>query len=176
MSIYVLYAEWYLFPLSQRGKETMTLYIETKEGVDVLSACRAAAQEFATTDEGLAAYAENGNSINWDVFDRLVPNEICEKHGIRKLGYRYADSKHDMRENLVTPPRVFVDNIEWDSRETLEENWFWPDFCSIPVCALTPDPELGYTRKGYEQAAIKHIENNIGKGHRILKYDIRMET
>lgn len=137
--------------------ETLTMYIEARPGTNVVGSCKAAARDYILTDEGLAAYVGGGNSLSWDLFDRLVSDEFLERHGIRKLGYDYSDFQLDMNEELVDPPVVYIENIEWDS-----DKKGLPVSCSIPVSSLELEVSNKHTCEDYKKKAVEWLGKRYG--------------
>ena len=155
-TIYILKATRYI----GRTLENFDLFIEAENGVDVLKACKAAARDYVLTDKGLAAYAENGYSLNWDWFDKHVHNKFCKRHGFRKLGYRYSDFQLNMNEELVDPPVVYIQNIEWDANQ--KEKELLPISCSIPVSSLKLEPSGKHVCEDYKKKAVEWLGKRYG--------------
>lgn len=140
--------------------ETLTMYIEARPGTDVVRSCKAAARDYILTDEGLAAYVGGGNSLTWDLFDRLIPDEFLERHGIRKLGYDYSDFQLDMNEELVDPPVVYIENIKWAvDKKKLPE---LPISCSILVSSLELEPSGKHACEDYKKKAVEWLGKRYG--------------
>jgi len=150
--------------------ETLTMYIEARPGTDVVGSCKAAARDYILTDEGLAAYVGGGNSLTWDLFDRLVPDEFLERHGIRKLGYDYSDFQLDMNEKLVDPPVVYIQNIEWDADQ--KEKELLPISCSIPISALQLEASSRHTGEDYKKKAVEWLAQRCR--HDIQGYEAKI--
>lgn len=165
-TIYILKAARYI----GRTLENFDLFIEAENGVDVLKACKAAARDYVLTDKGLAAYAENGYSLNWDWFDKHVHNKFCKRHGFRKLGYRYSDFQLNMNEELVDPPVVYIQNIEWDADQ--KEKELLPISCSIPISALELEASSRHTGEDYKKKAVEWLAQRCR--HDIQGYEAKI--
>lgn len=68
---------------------------------DLKGAVYAAATEFCQTEEGRKTYDYNCSCFNWADFDVNVPDEICERHGFKKIKGELADMVVDWDEHLV---------------------------------------------------------------------------
>lgn len=89
------------------GLNTQTLVITLdvfKEDIDVMKACRAAANEFIQTKDGREVYRYNSECFNWGDFNECVPNDICEKYGFRKIDYDVANTDVIWDEQLIDEP------------------------------------------------------------------------
>ena len=79
------------------------LFIVHNENIDLQEAIKKSAAEYLNTDEGLLAYSGNGNSFKWEDFWKVVPNEICLKHGFEKDTVSISrETKVDFNEELVS--------------------------------------------------------------------------
>lgn len=70
------------------GCETRNLVIVLDvfdENINIEQAVSDACKEYCLTDEGKRTYEGNCNCFNWGDFDAYVPDEICERHGFRKV-------------------------------------------------------------------------------------------
>lgn len=56
-----------------------------KDKSDFEKAVISASTEYCLTQEGKKTFEDNCNCFNWGDFDTHVPNDICEKYGIRKV-------------------------------------------------------------------------------------------
>ena len=101
------------------------LFDVPNEEFDLISAAKAAAAEYCKTEEGLKTYFYNGESFDWADFVMSVPNEICERHGFKKVDSNLSDIVVDWDEQLVTRAEmpesddeqkinVCIYDIQWD--------------------------------------------------------------
>lgn len=63
--------------------------INAEDGMNetsVLDAIKKASIAYCQTEEGKEYYSANGCSFNYSDFDLMVPNSICKKYGIEKVG------------------------------------------------------------------------------------------
>lgn len=79
---------------------TMTFHVN--QDVDIVRAVKDACNEFIQTELGRSLYAYNCYCFNWGDFWDNVPNEICEKHGFKKIDSRISDFGVDWNEQLVS--------------------------------------------------------------------------
>ena len=78
------------------------------QNFDLLKAVRAAATDYAKTPDGFQLYEHNVCEINWGDFNVHVPNEICEKHGFRKVDADFLpDIYVNFDEDLVDEDQVY---------------------------------------------------------------------
>lgn len=87
-------AEFIISTYEQEGTSVRIccLLISAKDSMtsdDVLEAIKKASTDYCTTPEGRRTYENNCNCFNYGDFDVYVPNDICEKYGISKIGARY---------------------------------------------------------------------------------------
>lgn len=80
---------------------TLTMTFRVKQDVDIVKAVKNASREFILTELGRSLYAYNCYCFNWGDFWDNVPNEICEKHGFRKIDSGISDFAVDWNEQLV---------------------------------------------------------------------------
>lgn len=65
------------------------LMIDAKDGMnitDIREAIEKASTEYCKTPRGKATYEGNCCCFNYGDFDAYVPNTICKKYGIKKVG------------------------------------------------------------------------------------------
>lgn len=79
---------------------------------DLKAAVEAACVEYCQTEEGRNTYEGNCNNFNWADFDVHVPDEICEKHGFKKINAEISDEIVNLDEQLVDEDEVFPDEQE----------------------------------------------------------------
>ena len=91
------------------GLETTNLVIvlEVEQGVDIEKAIMEACKEYCQTKEGQQTYENNCNSFNWGDFDTYVPNEICEKYGIKKIQTNVAQ-EFDFNQQLIDEDELVI--------------------------------------------------------------------
>lgn len=89
----------------------LNLDIPNKE-FDWKSAVEAACVEFCQTAEGQNVFKHNCNCFNWADFDLYVPDEICQKHGFRKIDAVIADETVNFDEQLVDDSEVYFEENE----------------------------------------------------------------
>lgn len=73
-----------------RDIQQFTLLLEIlspdiKTTTDLEFAVQKACTEYVKTEEGKRIYSYNCQNFNWADFDMNVPEDICKKHGFRKL-------------------------------------------------------------------------------------------
>lgn len=134
----------------QDGLETRSITIDLEildESIDVVEACKEAAREYVATQEGLKTFLYNCSAFNWGDFASEVPNEICEKHGFRKIDTDTETIDVYFDEQLVDEPTFLVTDIEWDVDEE-EDNGYeddeplnLPTEYYLPLCELLDDGE-----------------------------------
>ena len=119
--------------IEQDGFDYRTLNIELEildESIDVIEACKEAAREFVATEEGLKTYLSNCECFNWADFELYVPNEICERHGFRKIDTETSNAQVNWDEQLTDEPTFLITNIQWDTDgeevEDLPESYYLP--------------------------------------------------
>ena len=88
---------------------------ETPEGeFDIDVAISKAINEYVRTDKGFHILAENGGTLNLDIFNDCVPNEICEKYGFRKIQNVSTSSfTKDADTAFNKKPEFIVTDIQW---------------------------------------------------------------
>lgn len=82
------------------------------EAFDLEAAVRAASVEYCRTEEGKDTYEGNCHCFNWADFDMYVPDEICEKHGFKKVRTESAEEFVNWDEQLVQDEDVYPDENE----------------------------------------------------------------
>jgi hypothetical protein len=85
------------------------IVLDVKEGVELITAIKAACDEYCQTVEGKQTYMRNCHCFNWGDFDAYVPNSICEHHGIRKVDTFISETR-DFNEQLVDASNIFTDD------------------------------------------------------------------
>ena len=109
------------------------------ESIDVIEACKEAAREYVTTEEGLKTYIGNCDCFNWADFEMYVPNEICERHGFRKLHTETSNAEVNWDEQLTDEPTFLIKDIQWDTDgEDIDD---LPDAYYIPFSELMDEDE-----------------------------------
>lgn len=93
---------------------TLTIVFEVPdEAFDLVEAVKKAATEYCLTEDGRATYRYNCHSFNWADFAMSVPNEICEKHGFKKVvDGILSDLKVNWDEELVDDSQIEEDEDE----------------------------------------------------------------
>lgn len=127
-----------------RGYCTLTIVIEVlKDGLNVIEACMNAAREYTVTENGYKDYIRNNRHFDWGDFVDCVPNEICEKHGIRVVRTTHADVNVDNLDQLVDEPAFHVEDIQWDTDGDTElaADLKLPKDIDVPVSSLLYDKE-----------------------------------
>lgn len=121
-----------------------------EEEFDIDVAISKAVNEYVRTDEGFRILAENGGTLNLDIFNDCVPNEICEKYGFRKFQNVSTSSfTNDADTAFNKKPEFIVTDIQWD---TDGEKTDLPDSCHILFDDLT---EYGYLTEEYSLESLK---------------------
>ena len=100
---------------------------------EVKTMVKSACEEYLQTEDGMKTYLHNCQNFNWADFEEYVPDEICRKHGFRKINSEMADLNVDLNEQIAEEPCILVTNIEWDTDEPVED---LPTETGIPVSAL----------------------------------------
>lgn len=100
----------------------ISIDIDAQDGMrksDVIEAVKSACTEYCKTREGFNTYDGNCNSFNYGDFEAYVPNEICEKYGIKKVGDdRVAIENLEFDEQLVDESEILE---FWEPEEEEEE-------------------------------------------------------
>ncbi len=109
------------------------------ESINVLEACKEAVREYVTTEEGLKTYLGNCERFNWADFESYVPNEICERHGFRKINTGASRAEVNWDEELIGEPTFLITDIQWDTDG--EEREDLPESCHLPLRDLLDDDE-----------------------------------
>lgn len=90
--------------------QVFAMNFEVPDGdFDLRAAVKAACTEYCQTKEGRETYEGNCNNFNWGDFDAYVPDELCEKHGFKRLRTEVSDEVVDFDELLVDDDDVFLD-------------------------------------------------------------------
>jgi len=76
------------------------------ENINIQQAVSNACKEYCLTEEGKETFERNCNCFNWGDFDTHVPNEICQKHGFRKVESNVAE-EFDFDQQLVDECDIF---------------------------------------------------------------------
>jgi hypothetical protein len=92
--------------------KVMILSLDVDKGVDVYKAVEAACTEYCKTEEGKRTYEGNCNSFNWGDFETYVPDEICRKHGVRKIDSFMCEDEIDFNQQLVDEDEIFPEEDE----------------------------------------------------------------
>ena len=100
------------------------LFDVPNEEFDLIGAAKAAAAEYCKTKDGLKTYFRNGEYFDWADFELAVPNEICERHGFKRVDGSLSDIVVDLEELLVDRGEmpenneqeinVCIYDIQWD--------------------------------------------------------------
>ena len=121
-----------------------------EEGFDIDAAVSKAVNEYVRTDEGFRILAENDGTLNLDIFNDCIPNEICEKYGFHKVQNVSISSLTKGEDTAFNKkPEFIVTDIQWD---TDGEETDLPDSCHIPFDDLT---EYGYLTEEYSLESLK---------------------
>ena len=121
-----------------------------EEGFDIDTAVSKAINEYVRTDEGFRILAENDGTLNLDIFNDCIPNEICKKYGFHKIQNASISSiTKDDDTAFNKKPEFIVTDIQWD---TDGEETNLPDSCRIPFDDLT---EYGYLTEEYSLESLK---------------------
>lgn len=85
----------------------LTITLDVEDGIDIKQAVMDACKEYCFTEEGRTTYDRcNCRCFNWADFDMYVPNDICEKHGFRKIDVR-TTLEFNLNEQLVDEDDIF---------------------------------------------------------------------
>lgn len=80
---------------------------------DIENACREAAREYITTQEGLDVYLHSAcEDFNWGDFFSNIPNSICAKHGFIILEDDTCDLLVDHNDRLIDEPAMKL-RLKW---------------------------------------------------------------
>lgn len=80
---------------------------EVEDSVDFMDAVKKASREYCLTPDGKKTYSGNCHNFNWGDFDAYVPDEICQKFGIRKVSSMSTVIDVDFNEQLVNEEDIF---------------------------------------------------------------------
>ena len=123
---------------------------------DFVKAVMSASTEYCLTDEGKKTYEFNCNNFNWGDFDTYVPNEICEKYGIKKV-MSNVSGEFCFNQQLVDKTIVFPEieqiratNIDWDTDD--EE-------IVLPTTVIVSDEFLDSVYDNDEDSRIEKISD-----------------
>lgn len=97
------------------GMDTRVLVLNLdlpSKDFDWKAAVEAACVEFCQSEYGKSVFEHNCNQFNWADFDLYVPDEICQKHGFRKIGAEIADETVNFDEQLVDESEVYPEEEE----------------------------------------------------------------
>ena len=83
----------------------MVLDVDSKD-INIEQAVLNACKEYCLTDEGKRTFEGNCNCFNWGDFDTYVPNEICQRHGFRKVESNVAE-EFNFDQQLVDEYEIF---------------------------------------------------------------------
>lgn len=98
---------------------TFVLGVEIEdENLDIEQAVKNACKEYCLTEEGRKTYEGNCNSFNWGDLDAYVPNEICERHGFKKVWLRIA-GEYNFDQQLVDETDIFPEEDD-DPKQTVD--------------------------------------------------------
>lgn len=87
--------------------DVLTIALDVEDGIDIKHAVMDACKEYCLTEDGQDTYDEcNCRCFNWADFDAYVPNELCEKHGFRKVDV-CTTLEFDLNEQLVDEDDIF---------------------------------------------------------------------
>lgn len=100
---------------------TKTLVLEKLDPkIDIYKAIREATYEYLLTNEGFQIWQKKKHQFSYANFKRYVPNEICEKHGFRKLESTKTDKASNLAANFppFEPPKpgteiIVSGNVEY---------------------------------------------------------------
>lgn len=101
--------------LEQDGFDVRVLVLNfdvPSKDFDLKAAVEAACVEYCQTEEGRETYEGNCNCFNWADFEAYVPDEICEKHGFKKINAEISGEIVNWDEQLVDEGEVFPDDDE----------------------------------------------------------------
>lgn len=76
------------------------------ENINIEQAVKDACKEYCMTEDGKKTYEGNCNSFNWGDLDAHVPDEICERHGFKKLWLDIA-GEFNFDQQLVDEDEIF---------------------------------------------------------------------
>lgn len=79
----------------------LILVLEGDDGIDIMDAVKKACEEYCSTEEGKETLDYNCGCFNWADFEMHVPDEICEKHGFRKICSDVSMDEVDWNEQLI---------------------------------------------------------------------------
>ena len=90
-------------------KTNVFISVKIADCVNFEDAVREACKEFCRTPKGKQIYQDDCNFFGWKQFQMHVPNEICEKYGIRKIDSNIANEDFRSDQLLVEESDVFDD-------------------------------------------------------------------
>ena len=132
-----------------------------EEDIDIMSAIKEATREYILyTDEGRRTYAYNCHQFNWADFDANVPNEICEKHGFRKVDSAINNVDVDWDAQLMDEPSLRVTNIQWDTSEDNEPARS-PEELNLPTECIIPFRELVYDEESTDVVDVNDLKDRV---------------
>lgn len=104
-----------ILALERDGFDMRTLILNfdvPHKDFNLFSAVKAASLEYCQTEDGRKTYKGNCNCFNWADFDVYVPDDICERHGFKKMPAEVADCIVNFDEQLVDENNVFPEEDE----------------------------------------------------------------
>ena len=138
-----------------------------KDKSDFKRAVMAACKEYCLTEEGKKVYERNLNNFNWGEFDTYVPNDICEKYGIRKVQSNVS-GEFIFDQQLVSEDEIFPEieqvratNIMWNVDED-------EDGSELPTTVIIPDEYIlgsEYDKDSLSEAVSDWLSDEYGFCH-----------
>ena len=109
-----------IIALEQDGFDTRVLVLNfdvPNKEFNLKAAVEAAAVEYCQTVEGRETYEGNCGCFNWGDFDAHVTDEICQKHGFRKLAAESSDEIVNFDEQLVGESEIYPEEDDIDEED-----------------------------------------------------------
>lgn len=104
--------------IEQDGRHTRCLSIDlsVRDGMsqeEVVDAIMKASTEYCRTEEGRKTYEGNCNNFNYGDFEAYVPDEICEKFGIKKIDSMITTFEVVFDSQLVSESDIFPEDDDF---------------------------------------------------------------
>lgn len=140
--------------------KTYTFHLlKANDSINVTEAVKAACTEYCSTPEGRKTFEGNCDNFNWGDFDAYVPNEICEKYGIRKVDSFAEQINASFDEMLVNESEIYPELVDRG-----EDSYFSADVVTFDENNLPETVASACIKSQYIPTAetfVKVLEDNM---------------